>query len=133
MVGFLLSTVVLFHGTFTVNSLTHLFGSRRYETADTSRNSFIISLWTGGEGWHNNHHHYETTANNGFFWWEFDSSYYALKILSWFGLVRDLRLPPRFVLEGRRATVEDYRVEPKALWEEAQEEAVVSSELSAQD
>ena len=133
VVGFLLSTVILFHGTFTVNSLTHLFGSRRYETSDTSRNSFIIALWTGGEGWHNNHHHYETTANNGFFWWEFDSSYYVLKVLSWLRLVYDLRLPPKFVLEGRRSTFEDHGMEPPPLWEEAQAKAVASSELSAQD
>ena len=81
--------------------MTHLFGKRRYETPDTSRNSFLLALITGGEGWHNNHHHYETTANNGFFWWEIDSSYYVLKILSWLGLAWDLRLPPKFVLEGR--------------------------------
>jgi stearoyl-CoA desaturase (delta-9 desaturase) len=110
--GFLLSTVILFHGTFIVNSLTHLYGSRRYETTDTSRNSLLIALVTGGEGWHNNHHYYETTANNGFFWWEIDTSYYVLKILSWVGLVWDLRLPPKFVLEGRHATFADYEMEP---------------------
>jgi stearoyl-CoA desaturase (delta-9 desaturase) len=86
-----------------VNSLAHVFGRRRYETADTSRNSLLIALFTGGEGWHNNHHYYESTANNGFFWWEIDSSYYVLKVLSWFGLVWDLRLPPNYVLEGRDA------------------------------
>ncbi len=110
--GFLLSTVILFHGTFIVNSLTHVYGSRRYETDDTSRNSFLIALVTGGEGWHNNHHFYETTANNGFFWWEIDTSYYMLKVLSWLGLVWDLRLPPQFILEGRRATFADYEMEP---------------------
>ena len=103
VVGFLLSTVLLFHGTFLVNSLTHIFGRRRYETTDTSRNSLLIALVTGGEGWHNNHHYYETTANNGFFWWEIDTSYYVLRILSWFGLVRDLRLPPKYILEGSGA------------------------------
>lgn len=112
VVGFLTSTVILFHGTFVVNSLTHLWGRRRYETTDTSRNSFLIALFTGGEGWHNNHHHYESTANNGFFWWELDSSYYGLKILAWLGLVWDLRRPPRYVLEGRRATWADYQMEP---------------------
>ncbi len=112
--GFLLSTVILYHGTFIVNSLTHVFGRRRYETTDTSRNSFLIALVTGGEGWHNNHHHYETTANNGFFWWEIDSSYYVLKVLSWFGLVWDLRLPPQHILEGRRATFDDNGVESPA-------------------
>jgi stearoyl-CoA desaturase (delta-9 desaturase) len=100
--GFLLSTVVLFHGTFMVNSLTHVFGRRRYQTTDTSRNSLLIALVTGGEGWHNNHHYYQATANNGFFWWEIDTSYYVLRVLSWFGLVHDLRLPPEQILEGNR-------------------------------
>ena len=72
----------------------------------------MIALVTGGEGWHNNHHFYETTANNGFFWWEIDTSYYMLKVLSWLGLVWDLRLPPQFILEGRRATFADYGMEP---------------------
>lgn len=100
VVGFLLSTVILFHGTFIVNSLSHVFGKRRYETTDTSRNSLLIALVTGGEGWHNNHHHYETTANNGFFWWEIDTSYYVLLLLRKLRLVWGLRLPPRYVLEG---------------------------------
>jgi stearoyl-CoA desaturase (delta-9 desaturase) len=119
--GFLLSTVILYHGTFIVNSLTHVFGRRRYETTDTSRNSFLIALVTGGEGWHNNHHHYETTANNGFFWWEIDSSYYVLKVLSWFGLVWDLRLPPQHILEGRRATFDDNGMESPAWWSDVTE------------
>ncbi len=96
--GFVISTVLLYHGTFTVNSLAHLWGSRRYETADQSRNNFWIALWTGGEGWHNNHHHYMASVKQGFFWWEFDFSYYALKIMSWFRLVWDLRLPPEHLL-----------------------------------
>jgi stearoyl-CoA desaturase (Delta-9 desaturase) len=100
VVGFLLSTVILFHGTFIVNSLSHVFGKRRYQTTDTSRNSLLIALVTGGEGWHNNHHHFQTTANNGFFWWEIDTSYYVLLLFRRLGLVRGLRLPPRYVLEG---------------------------------
>ncbi len=99
VVGFLTSTVILYHGTFTVNSLAHMFGRRRYPTTDTSRNSFLIAIFTGGEGWHNNHHFYQATANNGFFWWEIDPSYYALKALSWVGLVWDLRMPPPSVLD----------------------------------
>jgi stearoyl-CoA desaturase (delta-9 desaturase) len=101
--GFFVSTVVLWHATFAINSLTHMMGRRRYQTPDDSRNSLILALVTLGEGWHNNHHYYESTANNGFFWWEIDSSYYVLKVLSWFGLVWDLRLPPNYVLEGRDA------------------------------
>ncbi|MBZ0271630.1 acyl-CoA desaturase [bacterium] len=97
-IGFALSTVLLYHGTFTVNSLAHVFGRRRYATTDTSRNSFLISLLTLGEGWHNNHHYYAASARQGFFWWEIDVSYYVLKVLSWFGLVWDLRQPPARVL-----------------------------------
>ncbi|MCA9555427.1 MAG: acyl-CoA desaturase, partial [Myxococcales bacterium] len=99
--GAMVSTVVLYHGTFTINSLAHVWGSRRYDTTDTSRNNFWLSLLTMGEGWHNNHHFYQSTARNGFFWWEVDASYYILKVLSWFGVVWDLRQPPTWVLEGR--------------------------------
>jgi len=100
--GFFLSTVLLYHGTFTINSLTHRFGRRRYATTDSSKNSLILALITLGEGWHNNHHYYQTSANQGFFWWEIDISYYTLVVLSWFGLVRDLRKPPAAVLAANR-------------------------------
>jgi stearoyl-CoA desaturase (delta-9 desaturase) len=93
-----LSTVLLWHGTFTINSLSHTWGSRRYETTDTSRNNFILALITLGEGWHNNHHHYMNSANQGFFWWEVDVSYYVLRALAAVGVVRDLRKPPAHVL-----------------------------------
>ena len=99
--GFFVSTTLLWHGTFTINSLAHLFGSRRYATRDDSRNNWFLALLTLGEGWHNNHHHYKPAANQGFFWWEFDPTFYALKVLSWLGLVWDVRTPPRHVLEGR--------------------------------
>ncbi len=99
--GGLISTVVLWHGTFTINSLSHVFGSRRYQTTDTSRNNFLLAMITMGEGWHNNHHHYQSTANQGFFWWEIDMTYYILKVLSWFGIVWDLRKPPQYILENR--------------------------------
>jgi stearoyl-CoA desaturase (delta-9 desaturase) len=99
--GFFVSTVLLWHGTFLVNSLTHLWGRRRYPTADGSRNSLLIALVTLGEGWHNNHHHYPTTANQGWFWWEIDVTYYVLRTLELLGLVHDLRLPPAAVRDGR--------------------------------
>ncbi len=101
-IGFFLSTVLLWHGTFIVNSLAHVFGRRRFVTLDTSRNSFLISLFTCGEGWHNNHHYYQSSAKQGFFWWEFDPSYYVLKSLSWVGLVSDLRKPPQRALYKER-------------------------------
>jgi stearoyl-CoA desaturase (delta-9 desaturase) len=99
VVGFFLSTVLLWHGTFLVNSMAHVVGRRRYATPDTSRNSAVIALFTGGEGWHNNHHYWPASARQGFYWWEFDPTYYALKLLSVVGLVRDLRAPSRNVRE----------------------------------
>jgi stearoyl-CoA desaturase (delta-9 desaturase) len=96
--GFFVSTVILYHGTFSVNSLAHMWGSRRYNTTDDSRNNFWIALWTGGEGWHNNHHHYMASVRQGFYWWEVDFTYYALQMLSWFGIVWELRRPPEHIL-----------------------------------
>ena len=98
--GFFLSTTLLWHGTYTINSLAHLFGSRRYATPDDSRNNWFLALLTLGEGWHNNHHYYRPAANQGFFWWEFDPTFYVLKVLSWVGLIWDVRTPPRRVLEA---------------------------------
>jgi stearoyl-CoA desaturase (delta-9 desaturase) len=98
--GYFVSTMFLWHGTFLVNSLAHVFGRRRYVTTDDSRNSFIIAMLTMGEGWHNNHHHYQSTTNQGWFWWEIDMSYYVLRALSVVGLVSDLRTPPRHIRDG---------------------------------
>jgi stearoyl-CoA desaturase (delta-9 desaturase) len=105
VVGFFLSTVLTYHGTFVINSLAHVIGRRRYVTSDTSRNSLLLALITLGEGWHNNHHHYQSTANQGFFWWEIDISYYVLRVLAAVGLVRDLRMPPRHIL-GKQLLVD---------------------------
>ena len=91
--SFLISTLVLYHTTFSVNSLNHLFGSRRYDTVDDSRNNWLLALITLGEGWHNNHHHYQSSANQGFFWWEIDISYYLIRFFSLIGLVWDVRRP----------------------------------------
>jgi stearoyl-CoA desaturase (Delta-9 desaturase) len=96
--GFFVSTTVLWHSTFTINSLSHVFGNRRYETNDASRNNVWLALLTMGEGWHNNHHRYMNSVRQGFFWWEVDASYYILKALSWLGLVWDLHQPPARLL-----------------------------------
>lgn len=101
--GFLISTVVLYHATFTINSLSHTFGSRRFETRDASRNNVWLALLTFGEGWHNNHHHYPRSARQGFYWWEIDLSYMTLRALSFIGLVHDLQPVPARVLERRRS------------------------------
>ena len=98
--GGFLAIVAMWHATFTVNSLAHVWGSRRYPTSDTSRNNPFLALITFGEGWHNNHHHYQSSARNGFFWWEVDMTYYVLKALSLVGVVWDLRTPPAWVLAG---------------------------------
>lgn len=95
--GFFLSTVILYHATFTVNSLAHVWGSRRYATRDDSRNNPLLALITLGEGWHNNHHHYPGSVRQGFFWWELDPTYYVLRLMATLGLVWDLRpLPERW-------------------------------------
>lgn len=102
--GFCISTVVLYHATFTVNSLAHTLGTRRYATRDDSRNNWWLALLTLGEGWHNNHHHYPGAARQGFFWWEIDLTYYGLRVLAALGLVRDLREVPATMREARTIT-----------------------------
>ncbi len=99
-VGFFLSTVVLYHGTFAINSMAHEVGNQRYLTGDDSRNHWFLALVTLGEGWHNNHHHYQSSTRQGFKWWEIDITYYILKMMSWVGLVWDLREPPAAIVRG---------------------------------
>lgn len=100
--GFVVSTVVLYHATFSVNSLAHVWGKRRYQTRDHSRNNFIIALFTLGEGWHNNHHHYPGAAKQGFYWWELDFTYYGLRILAALGLIWNLRKVPHAIRESKK-------------------------------
>lgn len=92
--GFFVSTVLLFHGTASINSLTHMFGSQRYKTGDQSRNNFFLALITMGEGWHNNHHYFPGAARQGFYWWEVDFSFYLLKLLAALGIIWQLRPVP---------------------------------------
>jgi stearoyl-CoA desaturase (delta-9 desaturase) len=98
--GYFVSTVLLWHGTFLVNSLAHLAGRRRYPTPDSSRNNLFVALVTLGEGWHNNHHHYQSSANQGWFWWELDATHAALRLLALLGVVSGLRRPPEAVRLG---------------------------------
>ena len=100
--GYFLSTVVLIHATLTINSLAHIWGRRRYATRDQSRNNGWLALLTLGEGWHNNHHHFPGAARQGFFWWEIDLSFYVLKLMSWVGLVHDLKPVPAGIRNARR-------------------------------
>ena len=92
--AFAVPQVLVWHGTFTINSLSHLWGGRRYETEDDSRNNLVLAIVTMGEGWHNNHHHYQVAARQGFFWWEIDCTFYVLRALAAVGLIWDLHGVP---------------------------------------
>jgi stearoyl-CoA desaturase (delta-9 desaturase) len=103
MWGFFISTLFLWHATFTINSLAHQFGSRRFKTKDDSRNNWFLAIITLGEGWHNNHHRFPGSTRQGFYWWEVDITYAMLKVMSWFGIVWDLRpVPAKVLAEGSR-------------------------------
>jgi len=102
VVGFLWSTVLVYHATFCINSLAHVSGRKRYVTGDDSRNNWLLAVFTMGEGWHNNHHAYQSSVRQGFKWWEFDPTYYLLRALSWTGLVWDLKTPPEPVLRNEQ-------------------------------
>jgi len=97
--GYGVANFISGHATWTINSLAHVYGKQRFNTGDTSRNNLWLALLTFGEGWHNNHHYYRHSANQGFYWWEIDITFYALKVLSWFGLIWDLKTVPAHVLE----------------------------------
>jgi stearoyl-CoA desaturase (delta-9 desaturase) len=102
VVGFLWSTVLLYHATFCINSLAHVRGSKRYVTADDSRNNWLLALFTMGEGWHNNHHACQSSARQGFRWWEIDLTYYFLVVLSWLGIVWNLKAPSEQLLRNEQ-------------------------------
>src|SRR5271154_441431 len=89
--GLCISTVALFHATFMINSLAHRLGSRRFSTRDASRNNWLLALITFGEGWHNNHHRFPGAARQGLHWWECDLTFYLLRLLSWLGLIYELK------------------------------------------
>jgi len=93
--GFCISTVALFHTTVTINSLSHIFGRKRFATPDNSRNNWFLALLTLGEGWHNNHHHYPASSRQGFMWWELDITYYLLKLLEKLGIIHDIKNVPK--------------------------------------
>jgi stearoyl-CoA desaturase (delta-9 desaturase) len=104
--GFFVSTVALWHVTYSINTIAHTFGRRRFDTGDTSRNNALLGILAVGEGWHNNHHHYMHSARIGFAWWEIDVTYYALVILSWLGVVWDLTPVPERALDPPPRAVE---------------------------
>ena len=112
--GFFVSTAVLWHATFAINSLAHVLGTRRYETGDGSRNNPALALVTFGEGWHNNHHFYPASARQGFFWYELDLSYLVLRGLAALRVVGDLRTPPARVRSAHREASETAGAVPDA-------------------
>jgi stearoyl-CoA desaturase (delta-9 desaturase) len=99
MWGFFLSTVLVYHVTFCVNSVTHIVGTKRFATEDESRNNFWVALLTFGEGWHNNHHRYPLSARQGMYWWELDITYSLLRLLERMGLVWDLKVFPKSIYD----------------------------------
>lgn len=105
--GFFASTVLLYHGTFLVNSATHIVGKRVYPTSDNSKNSMWISLLTMGEGWHNNHHYFPSSESQGLEWWQIDMSHYIITMLSWVGVVWDIKRIPRRLVEERKIKNQD--------------------------
>lgn len=102
IVGFFWSTVLLYHGTFFINSLAHVHGNQRYVTGDDSRNNWWLAIITLGEGWHNNHHAYQRSTRQGFRWYEFDPTFYVLSAMSWMRLTWDLGKPPEDVVRNER-------------------------------
>ena len=98
--GFFVSTTLLWHGTFTINSLSHIWGRRRYQTTDDSKNNPVLAIVTMGEGWHNNHHYYPRSVRQGFRWWQIDMTYYVLRALALVGIVWDLHVPSQKVIDG---------------------------------
>ncbi len=100
--GFVVSTIVMYHATYTINSLAHRFGRKRFDTKDDSRNNWFLAILTLGEGWHNNHHHYPASVRQGFYWWEVDITWYVLWVMSKLGLIWDLRPVPRHALNRNR-------------------------------
>jgi stearoyl-CoA desaturase (delta-9 desaturase) len=101
--GFCLPTVTLAHATFAINTVNHLFGSRRFDTIDESRNNVVTALFAVGEGWHNNHHRYQRAARNGFYWWEFDPTWYTIRLMQMVGLAWDVQPVPARIYEEARA------------------------------
>lgn len=102
IVGFVWSTVFVYHATFAINSVAHVFGRKRYVTGDDSRNNWILAFFTMGEGWHNNHHAFQSSVRQGFRWYEWDPTYYILRALAWTGLIWDLKAPPVAVLKNEQ-------------------------------
>jgi stearoyl-CoA desaturase (delta-9 desaturase) len=100
--SFGLANIGVWHLTYTINSLAHVVGTRRFATEDSSRNNFFLAILLLGEGWHNNHHAFPTSIRQGLYWYEIDITYYLLKIFSFTGIVRGLKYPPKAAYAHKR-------------------------------
>ena len=104
--GVFLRVVFGLHCTWMINSVTHIWGNRRFQTRDDSKNSFWVALFTFGEGWHNNHHAYPTSARHGMTWSEVDLSWMQIKLMSWLGLAWDVKVPTPAQIANKAITAE---------------------------
>jgi stearoyl-CoA desaturase (delta-9 desaturase) len=121
--GFCLPTVTLAHATFAINTVNHLWGTRRFQTRDDSTNNPLTALFAAGEGWHNNHHRYQRAARNGFYWWEFDLTYCVIRLMASVGLAWNLQpVPPRIYAEAEALRTAGVPVAPARI-EEVQAES----------
>ncbi|MGE3955799.1 MAG: acyl-CoA desaturase [Vicinamibacterales bacterium] len=111
--GFCLPTVTLAHATFAINTVNHLFGSRRFDTIDESRNNPLTAFFAVGEGWHNNHHRYQRAARNGFYWWEFDPTWYVIRAMQALGIAWDVQPVPERIYAEARAVKARRRHQPR--------------------
>jgi stearoyl-CoA desaturase (delta-9 desaturase) len=102
VIGFFWSTVAVYHATFSINSVAHVLGRRRYVTGDDSRNNWLLAVFTMGEGWHNNHHAFQSSVRQGFRWWEYDPTFYLLRLMGYAGLIWKLKSPPIEVVHNCR-------------------------------
>lgn len=126
--GFCLPTMTLAHATFCINTVNHLFGSRRFDTIDESRNNVFTAFFAVGEGWHNNHHRYQRAARNGFYWWEFDPTWYVIRAMAAVGLAWDVQPVPERIYEEARVTRQNRRPSPSIV--NVPEEAPIGFELA---
>jgi stearoyl-CoA desaturase (delta-9 desaturase) len=101
--GVFVRTVLVWHITWSVNSVTHMWGYRNYDTDENSRNNVFVGLWSNGEGWHNNHHAQPRAAAHGHKWWEFDLTYLTIRFLHVIGLAHDI-VAVRKTMPGRIVT-----------------------------
>ena len=105
--GVFLRVVFGLHCTWLINSATHIWGSRRFNTSDDSKNSFWVALITFGEGWHNNHHAHPRSARHGMAWWEVDLSWMQIRVMQWLGLAWDVQVPSATQIAHKTLPIEN--------------------------